>query len=209
MASQPKACVSPDAYLEQERAAATKSEYYSGEVFAMAGASRIHSQVSANTISALVIRLRGRPCIVYDSDMRVGLTTTEFFAYPDVSVACGKGQFHDRQHDTLLNPALIVEVLSPSTEAYDRGVKFALYRRLESLTDYVLISQDRPSLEHFRRQPGNTWLLATYEGLEATALLPSLGCDLPLGEIYDKVEWPDTADGEPPSLTVLEEQAEG
>ena len=175
----------------------------------MAGASRVHSQVSANVIIALGTRLKGRPCIVHGSDMRVRVSPTGLYTYPDVVVVCGKARFEDKHTDTLLNPFVLVEVISPSTEAYDRGTKFAHYRTLESLTDYVLVSQDRPLIEHYTRQPDNLWLLTAYEGLEAVAPFPSIACELPLLEVYDKVEWPAEEDAASPALTLLKEEAEG
>ncbi len=207
MSSQSKTYLSPEDYLALERAAAAKSEYYHGEVYAMAGASRTHTLIAANAVSQLVLQLKGRSCTAHTSDLRVRVGTGALYTYPDVVVVCGKAVFEDRHQDTLLNPIVIVEVLSPSTEAYDRGAEFAFYRKLESLADYVLISQDQPLLEHYARQPGDSWLLTAYEGMEAVALLPSIGCELPLAEVYDKVEWPETA-GEAPALTVLKEEAQ-
>ena len=207
MSSQSKTYLSPEDYLALERAAAAKSEYYHGEVYAMAGASRTHTLIAANAVSQLVLQLKGRSCTAHTSDLRVRVGTGALYTYPDVVVVCGKAVFEDRHQDTLLNPIVIVEVLSPSTEAYDRGAEFAFYRKLESLADYVLISQDQPLLEHYSSQTGDSWLLTAYEGMEAVALLPSIGCELPLAEVYDKVESPETA-GEAPALTVLKEEAQ-
>ncbi len=131
--------LSPDEYLALERHAPTKSEYLRGEVYAMAGASRQHVIIMTNTIVALATRLKGRPCAVFGSDLRVKVPPTGFYTYPDVSVVCGKAQFEDRQQDNLLNPTVIFEILSRSTEGYDRGEKFAHYRMLESLSDYILV----------------------------------------------------------------------
>ena len=116
---------------------------------------------------------------------------TGLYTYPDIVVICGQPQFEDRQKDTLVNPTVIFEILSRSTEGYDRGEKFANYRTLESLTDFIMISQYRPLVEHYARQPDETWLLTSYEGLKAVLLLPAIGCELPLADIYDKVEWPE------------------
>ena len=209
MSSQPKPYLTSEEYLILEREAETKSEYYNGEIFAMAGASRVHSQVSANIIIALGTRLKGRPCIVYGSDMRVRVTPTGLYTYPDVVVVCGKARFEDKHTDTLINPQVLVEVVSPSTEAYDRGTKFAYYRTLESLTDYVLVSQDFLLIEHYTRQPDNRWLLTAYEGLEAVAVLSSIDCELPLAEVYDKVEWPAEEDAAAPTLSLLKEEVAG
>ena len=186
-----KPYLTPEEYLAMERQAETKSEYFNGEVFATAGASESHNLIVANVLSILIVGLRGRPCKAYASDMRVRVEATGLYTYPDASVVCGRPQFADQRRDTLTNPTAVFEVLSSSTESYDRGAKFAHYQMLESLTDYVLISQDEAKVEHFARQPGDQWLLSTYKGLEAIALLPSIGCELPLAEIYDKVEWPE------------------
>ena len=131
----------------------------------------------------------GVPAAVYPSDMRVKVTTTGLYTYPDLAVVCGKAQFEDVLGDSLLNPTVLVEVLSPSTEAYDRGAKFAHYRALASLCDYLLVAPDQPQIEHDVRQPDGSWLLHVYTGLEAVIILTALGCELPLAEVYDKVEW--------------------
>ena len=191
MCALPRHYLTPEEYLEMERQAPTKSEYLHGEVFAMAGASRQHAAITVNMIVALVARLKGRSCEVYGSDLRVKVPPTGLYTYPDVLVICGRPQFEDRQQDTLVNPTVIFEILSRSTEGYDRGEKFANYRTLESLTDFIMISQYRPLVEHYARQPDETWLLTSYEGLKAVLLLPSIGCELPLADIYDKVEWPE------------------
>lgn len=190
MIAQTKPKITPQEYLELERQAETKSEYFAGEVFAMAGASERHNVISVNTAYLLVGQLKGRPCKAYGSDMRVKVERAKLYTYPDVVAVCGKPLFEDSQLDTLLNPTVVFEVLSPSTEAYDRGAKFETYRQIESLTDYVLISQDQALIEHYQRQPGGQWLLTDYRGLEATLALASIGCTLPLAEIYDKVDFP-------------------
>ena len=191
MCALPRHYLTPEEYLEMERQAETKSEYLCGEVFAMAGASRQHVTIMTNTIVALGTRLKAGPCMVFGSDLRVKVPPTRLYTYPDVSIVCGKPQFEDRQQDTLVNPTVIFEILSRSTEGYDRGEKFANYRTLESLSDYILISQHRPLVEHYARQPNGSWLLDSYEGLAATLPLPSIGCELLLADIYDRVEWPE------------------
>lgn len=162
--------------------------YYAGEIFAMAGASRWHNLIVANVTGELRSQLKGRPCTTYPSDMRVKISPTGPYAYPDVTVVGGEGQFEDTQQDTLLNPVLIVETLSESTEAYDRGGKFAHYRKLTSLLEYVLIAQTKPYVEHYVRQPDNRWLLSEADGLHTTLHLPSLDCHLALTAVYDKVD---------------------
>jgi Uma2 family endonuclease len=189
--AQPTCELTPEEYLRVERQAETKSEYWHGQVYALAGASEEHNLIVANLVMVLGPQFKGRPCKVYANDMRVKVRATGLYTYPDVIVVCGKAAFEDRRRDTLLNPTVIIEVLSPSTEAYDRGTKFEHYRDLESLSDYLLVAQESPTIEHFERLPENKWLLSTYKGLDAVAPIVYAACDLPLREVYDKVEWPD------------------
>ena len=188
MNPQPKPRLTPEDYLAIERSAEFKSEYFDGEIFAMAGASRAHNSIVLNTGSEIRQHLKNRSCKAYVNDMRVKVNPTGLYAYPDVIVVCGKEQFEDTHLDTLLNPTLIIEVLSDSTEAYDRGRKFEHYRHLDSLVEYVLIAQQRPHVESFRRQSDQHWLLTECSGLDATLRLQSIDCDLALAEIYAKVE---------------------
>jgi Uma2 family endonuclease len=188
MSSQAQKHYTPEEYLAQERQAQCKNEYYAGEIFAMAGASRWHNLIVTNVLRELSTQLKGRPCTTYPSDMRVKVGPAGLYTYPDVTVVCGEARFEDNQQDTLLNPTLIVEVLSESTEAYDRGGKFARYRKLDSLTEYVLITQTKPHIEHYVRQPDNRWLLAEAERLHDSIHLPSIDCHLALAEVYDKVD---------------------
>ena len=191
MCALPKHYLTPEEYLAVEREAQTKSEYYRGEAFAMAGASFAHTTISFNLLVSLAPQLKRGSCTARSSDLRVNVRATSFYAYPDIVVVCGQPQFEDRHRDTLLNPTAIFEILSRSTEGYDRGEKFAQYRMFESLTDYILVSQYRPLVEHFTRQPDESWLLKSYSGMDAILLVPSIGCELTLSEIYDKVEWPE------------------
>jgi Uma2 family endonuclease len=188
MSSQAETHYTPEEYLALERQAPCKSEYYAGEIFAMAGASRWHNLIVTNVLREFSLQLKGRPCTTYPSDMRVKVSPTGLYTYPDVIVVCGEAQFEDHQQDTLLNPTLIVEVLSESTEAYDRGGKFAHYRKLPSLMEYVLIAQTKPHIEHYVRQPDNRWLLAEADSLPDTVHLASIDCRLALAEVYDKVD---------------------
>jgi Uma2 family endonuclease len=188
MSSQAQQHYTREEYLALERQAQCKSEYYAGEIFAMAGASRWHNLIVTNVLRELSLQLKGRPCTTYPSDMRVKVSPAGLYTYPDVTVVCGAAQFEDNQQDTLLNPTLIVEVLSESTEAYDRGGKFAHYRKLASLVEYVLITQTKPHIEHYVRQPDNRWLLAEADSLHDALHLPSIDCHLALAEVYDKVE---------------------
>lgn len=176
-------------YLRRERSAPSRSEFLNGEVFAMAGASEAHILITLNVAAELRGQLRGGPCRVYASDMRVKVAAIGLYTYPDVAVVCGDRQFEDGRRDTLLNPTVIVEVLSPSTEAYDRGEKFAHYRRLETVQEYLLISQDRQRLEHFVRQPaGLDWLFSEHSDLNAAVNIPAISCSLSLAVIYEQVE---------------------
>ena len=188
MNPQLKPRLTPEDYLAIERSAESKSEYFDGEIFAMAGASRAHNTIVVNTTIELGNQLKKRPCKLYVSDIRVKVSPTGLYTYPDVVVVCGKEQFEDTHLDTLLNPTLIIEVLSDSTEAYDRGRKFEHYRHLDSLVEYALIAQQRPHVESYRRQPDQQWLLTECTGLDATLRLQSIDCDLALAEIYAKVE---------------------
>ena len=186
MATDPKSRVTVEQYLALERQSETRSEYLDGEVFAMTGASRKHNLLVANVLAGLHSQLRGKSCEAYANDMRVGIPGTGLYTYPDVVVACGAPQFEDGELDTLLNPTLIVEVLSGSTEDYDRGTKFAHCRTLPSLTEYVLVAQDKVHVEHFVRQTEG-WLLTETDDLAATLQLPSIGCTLALADVYERV----------------------
>ena len=188
MSSQPRARLTPAEYLALDRQAEHKSEYYGGEVFAMAGGSERHNLIVGNVFAGLHAQFRKRPCKVYASDMRVKVGQAGMYAYPDVAAVCDEAQFDDAQRDTLLNPSVIVEVLSESTEGYDRGKKFEHYRKLESLIEYVLIAQDAHHVEHYVRQPDSRWLLSEHANLQDTLSLPSINAHLSLAEVYDQVE---------------------
>ena len=179
--------LTPADYLAFERAQTdVKHEYLGGEITAMAGVTREHNLIVGNTFASLHARLRGRGCETYSNDMRVKVPATGLYAYPDISALCGDPQFEDEVLDTLLNPSVIIEVLSESTEAYDRGTKFAHYRRIESLQAYVLIAQHTPRLELFVRQESG-WLLTEANGLEAHIRLEALDCELALADVYERV----------------------
>jgi Uma2 family endonuclease len=185
----------PAEYLERERKAECKSEYLAGRIYAMAGATRRHNLIAMNTGSALNTRLSGRPCEVYGSDMRIRVDASGLYTYPDVTVVCGTPRFEDAQEDTLLNPTVLIEVLSKTTEAYDRGDKFAHYRTLDSLMDYVLITQAKARIEHYRRQPDGRWLLTEVMDLQGTVRLDSIDCTLAPSEVYDKATFPADEEG--------------
>lgn len=190
MAILTKARISPEDYLAMERRAETRSEYLDGEVFAMTGGSFFHNIIVGNLVGELRQGLKGRSCTVVPSDLRVHIPATGLYTYPDVTVVCSEPRFEEAQEmDTLLNPTLIVEVLSPTTEAYDRGKKFEHYDTIESLAEYVLVSQTTPRVEQFVRQEGGHWLFTATSGLDAKFLFSSIGCDLALAEIYHKVSF--------------------
>ncbi len=189
MSTQPQTYLTPEEYLAFEREAEVKHEYYAGETFPFAGASRQHNLIVANVIRELGIEVKGRSCEVYPSDMRVKISPTGLYTYPDVTVVCGEARFDDEHSDTLLNPTVIVEVLSPSTAGYDRGEKFEHYRKLESLQAYLVIAQDRHHVEHWGRQSDNQWLLSETDSLEDTMELPSIACRLLVTDLYEKVEF--------------------
>ena len=195
MATEPKTFLTPEQYLEIERKAEFKSEYYNGEMFAMAGASLTHNRLVAAVMRELGQQLRHGACEVLASDMKVAIRATGIYAYPDASVCCGKPQLLDGQKDTLLNPTLIVEVLSPSTEAYDRGRKFEHYRSIEAFTSYLLVSSDRVHVDLFTRQADGRWLLASYDRLEDAIDLQSIGCSLALADLYERVEFGEQGPG--------------
>lgn len=180
----------PEEYLARERMAEAKSEYRDGKAYAMAGASRAHNLITGNIFAQFHATLRGRPCETYMNDMRVKVAKSRLYTYPDVVVVCGEPRFEDSKGDVLLNPTVIVEVLSPSTASYDRGDKFFHYRRLPSLQEYVLIAQESRRVEHYTRQ-GDQWLLTEFSESDQIVIFPTIACQVPLTEIYARVEFPD------------------
>lgn len=185
--AEPHHRLSEEEYLAFERRSEGRHEFLHGEIFAMTGASLRHNRLAANLALSLGLQLRGRPCELYIADMRVRVAATGLYTYPDVVVVCGEPRFADTELDTLLNPTLIVEILSPTTEATDRGRKFAHYRRLESLAEVLLIAQDRMAVEHYSRLPEGGWHLLEAAGLDDRVILPAIGCELPLSELYERV----------------------
>jgi Uma2 family endonuclease len=176
-------------YLEIERRAEYRSEFLDGEMFAMSGGTSSHSLIKCNLIRELGTRLKGSPCVVYNSDMRIKVKAAGLYTYPDVSAACGPIQFEDERKDTFLNPGIIIEVTSESSEAYDRGKKFGLYRQLPSLREYVLVSQYEPHIEQYVRQESGEWLLRDVVGLESKLSLPSVGVTVEMAEVYYNVQF--------------------
>ena len=187
MSLQPKPSLTAQDYLAWERQQETRHEFFDGEIFAMTGASREHNLVCVNIFASLHTQLRGKPCEVYNNDMRVKVSETGMYTYPDIVAACAQPQFEDAEVDTLLNPVLIIEVLSDSTEQYDRGAKFRHYRTLPSLQDYLLVAQTECRVEHYVREAGSRWLLTEYGDLNDMIELASVGCRLDLREMYERV----------------------
>ena len=183
----------PEEYLRREQESHVRHEYYDCEVLPMSGGTFEHSRICANVVGELRNRLKGTPCGVQDSNLRIRVPRTKLYTYPDASVLCGEPQFDplDAGRQTLTNPTLIVEVLSPSTEAWDRGGKFDNYRLIELLREYVLVRWDSPAVETFLRQPDGRWVFAVAVGLDAAALLQSVNVELPLAEVYRGVTRPE------------------
>ena len=174
-------------YLALERKAEFRNQFYDGIMYAMSGGSPIHAFVIAALAREFGNAFKKRPCRVASSDLRVRVSRGGLYTYPDIVVICDEPRYSDDQKDTLLNPTLLIEVLSPSTEAYDRGFKTEQYRKIESLREYALVSQSRPHVEIFRRQSGGGWLLSEFTGLDTACRFESVDCTIPLAEIYDKI----------------------
>ena len=187
--------LTPEEYITLERKAipdadTVRSEYMNGEIIAMSGASLAHNLITGNVFANLYIRLRDSGCLAFANEMRVSIPSVNSYFYPDVGVVCEEPRFEDDVFDTLLNPIVIVEVLSPSTEAYDRGDKFAHYRQLQSLQEYILVSQDKVRVDHYVRHAAQ-WILTDFQKLEQQLPLTSIQCELPLHEIYERVPFPE------------------
>ncbi len=187
--TQPRSHLTPEQYLEIERKAEYKSEYLAGQVFAMSRASEEHNLIAVNLIALLRPQLRTRGCRLYTSDMRVRIMPTGLFTYADVVAVCDKPRFMDSHVDTLLNPTFLVEILSPSTEAYDRGRKSEHYRALESLTEYLLLAQDHMHADLFTRAEGR-WVLTEAGGPEDVLDLHSIGCKIKMADLYEDIVLP-------------------
>ncbi len=177
-------------YLQMERAADFKSEFFDGEMFAMAGGTPEHSLIATNVAREFGNRLRGRPCVAYNSDLRIKVEATGLNTYPDLSIICGPLQFSEGTNDTAVNPSVLVEVLSDSTEAYDRGRKFAHYRQIPTLNEYLVVSQKEPRIERFVKQSNGQWVLSEASGLDGSLDVPSLGITISLGEVFTNVRFP-------------------
>ena len=189
--AQPQKRYTPEEYYALEREAAYKSDYYDGEIFSMAGGTAQHSRIVTNILGELHARLKGKPCAPYESNLRVAVRATGLRTYPDASVFCEPIEFDpkDPENTTALNPTVLFEVRSQTTEAYDRGFKSNNYRRIESLKAYLLVSQTDAHVEIYERQGGGTWLLSEAKGLDAVVSIVAIGVELPLSDVYDRVEF--------------------
>lgn len=187
MSAQPQTIITEAEYLLLERAGDQKHEYYDGIVVAQAGGSAAYNRITINTINSLYTQLQHRPCSVYSSDMRVKIPRTRSYVYPDITLVCGTEQFEDAGQDVLLNPIVIIEVLSPSTERHDRGRKFELYRTIPSLQEYLLIAQDTRRIDQFVRQSEKLWTFTSIGESEEQLVLPSIACTLLINAVYQNV----------------------
>ena len=189
MLLQEKDSITPDEYLALERESDIKNEYFDGEIFAMAGARRGHNQISTNIVRMLGNHLLEKPCSVFSSDMKVKMEEIRKYTYPDIVVVCDHEEYEDENNDILLNPLVIIEILSDSTEAYDRGDKFSHYQFIDSFKEYILVSQYVCRVEKFTRQEDETWVYSKRNNMEDTVRIESIKCDLPVSEIYRRVNF--------------------
>jgi len=196
MLAVPEKRLTAEEYLEFERKSEVKHEFYNGQVFAMAGAKRRHNLIALNIGSEIRSNLKGKDCEAYPSDMRVLVAKFGLYTYPDVSVVCGKPEFQDDVLDTLLNPVLLIEILSDSTESYDRGRKFQHYRNIDSLYEYILVSQNEARIEKYVRQGDGFWVFSEAVGVNSTITFESIDCPIPLAEVYDKIDFEDPDESE-------------
>ena len=187
--TQPKARITPEEYLALERKSETRSEYFDGEMFAMTGAQREHNRITVNLTAELHNQFADRPCEVFSIDMRTKVSATGLYTYPDVAVVCGEPEFEDDYVDTLINPQVIIEVLSESTESYDRGEKFSHYRAIDSLREYLLVSQTECRVERYVRQDDGNWIYSESTDPNSSIELTSIACRLPLSRMYHKVDF--------------------
>jgi Uma2 family endonuclease len=193
-------------YMAFEAQSVEKHEYLAGEIYAMAGASPVHNRLCFKLAGLLERQLAGSGCIGYSSDQKVRVEAADLNAYPDLTIVCGAPQYHPQEPMLLLNPHVIIEVLSPSTEAWDRGGKWMCYQQLESLTDYLLVSQERRQIEHYALEPGDAWRYVCETDPAGIITIDSINCRLPLAEVYQGIELPPPAPPRPPIEVVLSEQ---
>jgi Uma2 family endonuclease len=206
MVAQTKPEFSPDEYLALEREASTKSEYLNGGIYAMTGGTPKHSEIASNIIMSIGLLLKRKQCHVYTSDLRIASANSQLITYPDVSIVCGEPQFRDTKNDVVTNPIVLIEVLSDSTEAYDRGKKFNYYRTIESLQDYILVSQQEPLIDLYSREPNGSWRIQSIAGLDpdGEVIIPSINCQLLLADVYDGIEFTEAqANGDGDSSQIL------
>jgi Uma2 family endonuclease len=199
MSTAPSRILTPAEYLARERAAEFKSEFYRGEMFAMSGANGRHVRICVNLLRRLDEKLENKPCAPFNSDMRVKVTETGLYTYPDASIACGDIQFEDASQDVLLNPKIIFEVLSKSTERRDRGWKFDQYTKLTTMAEYVLVSQEQSLIERFVRQQDGNWMLERLNNLDSSLKLDSVEIELPLHQVYSGIAF-GPEDDRPPTV---------
>jgi len=192
MSSAAKAKITVQEYLAMERVSEIKHEFYDGDIFDMTGGTPAHSLIASNIIREAGNALKSRPCVVFNSDLRVKVNPSGLYTYPDVTIVCGQQQFDDDERDTLVNPTVIVEVLSKSTAFYDRGAKSKQFRKIESLQALILVEQDSPVVEVYRRQPEGNWLLTEATDLSESIAIQPLGISIPLNEIYRNVTFPES-----------------
>ncbi len=190
MADIPRQKYTPAEYLALERQSTEKHEFLNGEIFLMSGAKKEHVRISANIVRHLGNQLDGKPCELYGSDMRVRVSATGLYTYPDVSVACAPQEFEDAEVDVLLNPRVLIEVLSPTTERRDRNFKFHHYQQIPSVSEIIFVTQDAPNVERYIRVPGALWQFDPVTELDGTVALDSIGCTLTMAQIYQDVEFP-------------------
>ncbi len=188
MAGQTQLRISPEEYLAIERRATYRCEYVNGEMFAMAGATRQHNRISANLVGEIHPHIKSRDCNVYSSDFRVHVPSTGYFTYPDIVITCGKEEFTDAHNDILVNPSVIIEILSDSTASTDRGKKFEQYRELESFVEYLLVEQRTPHIEQYILHDSREWRYRDIRGIDGQVTIQAIECVMPLRDIYHKVD---------------------
>ena len=190
MCAAPKHTLTAAEYLAIERQAESRSEFFQGEMFLMAGASREHSRIKENLVGELYVRLKGGACQTFSSDQRVLVEATGLYTYPDLVIVCGPGAYDPADRDTLTNPTVLIEVLSPSTEWYDRGAKFRSYQQIPSLVEYVLAAQDEPLCDRYVRQSDGSWALVSFVGLTTTLAFTAVTARIALADVYAGVTFP-------------------
>lgn len=192
MSAVPKKKLTAAEYLANERQSEFRSEFFNGEVFAMTGASREHNRIKENLIGELFARLKGGPCQTFSSDQRVLVEATGLYTYPDIVLLCGPGLYDAADRDTLTNPIALIEIMSPSTQRYDRGAKFRNYQQIESMVEYVIVAQDEAVCERYVRQADGSWALVSFVGLGATLTFTSIKTSVPLADVYVGVDFPES-----------------